>query len=144
MDIGVVRRELVAAALAVTFSASSPLMSMMLEKRAFVSLVVACLSIPVVSIRASRNGGVEARGERRIAIDGTRFQPHDLTVPLGRVVIWRNHDPFPHNVTAVAAGGFRSGELTPDAEWRWRPTTTGTFEYTCTLHPGMKGVVRVR
>jgi len=78
-----------------------------------------------------------------IVMDGTRFQPSDLTVALGDSVSWRNADPFPHNVTASAAG-FRSGDLEPDGRWQFRPSERGVFEYACTLHPGMKGVLRVR
>jgi len=78
-----------------------------------------------------------------IAIDGTRFHPDDLTVSVNDTVEWVNQDPFPHNVSS-RAGGFQSGDLSPDREWRFHPTKRGTFEYVCTLHPGMKAVLRVQ
>jgi plastocyanin len=80
---------------------------------------------------------------KTIAIDGTRFQPGDITVTVNDTVEWVNKDPFPHNVSSKI-GGFRSGDLPPDRKWRFQPTTRGTFTYVCTLHPGMKAVLRVR
>jgi plastocyanin len=79
---------------------------------------------------------------KTIAIDGTRFRPDDVTVTVNDMVEWVNKDPFPHNVSSTV-GGFRSGDLLPDREWRFQPTKRGTFEYVCTLHSGMKAVLRV-
>jgi len=79
----------------------------------------------------------------KVVMDGTRFAPPDLTVALGDTVTWLNADPFPHNV-AAAGGTFRSGDLEPDGRWQFRPTERGVFAYVCTLHPGMKGVLRVQ
>ena len=79
----------------------------------------------------------------RIVIDGTRFHPPDAVVPLGSGVIWENRDPFPHNVQADA-GRFQSEAIAADTAWRWQPTERGRFDYRCTLHPGMTGVLVVR
>ena len=79
----------------------------------------------------------------RVRIEGTAFEPRDITVSVGQTVVWVNEDPFPHNVSS-ASGGFRSGDLEPEAQWTLQPTTRGTFPYVCTLHPGMKGTVRVQ
>jgi plastocyanin len=79
---------------------------------------------------------------RRIAIDGTRFTPAEIVVPLGTRVTWTNADPFPHNVDSTE-GGFRSGDLAPSAVWSVELNKRGVFPYQCTLHPGMKGVLRV-
>jgi plastocyanin len=79
---------------------------------------------------------------QRIAIDGTRFMPPEVVVPLGSTVTWTNVDPFPHNVDSTV-GGFQSGDLAPGAIWSVELKTRGVFPYQCTLHPGMKGVLRV-
>ena len=89
---------------------------------------------------------VEASGRetsKTIAIDGTSFRPREIAVSVNDAVEWVNKDPFPHNVTSKA-GAFQSGNLQPDGKWRFRPTSRGTFEYVCTLHPGMIAVLRVR
>jgi plastocyanin len=77
-----------------------------------------------------------------IAMDGTTFEPAEITVRAGDVVEWVNKDPFPHNVAAEAAG-LHSGDLEPDRTWRYHAVTRGTFHYVCTLHPGMAGVLHV-
>jgi len=79
----------------------------------------------------------------RVVIDGTRFHPDDLTVSVGEPVVWLNADPFPHNIES-STGRFHSGDLAPDATWQWRPARPGTYEYVCTLHPGMKATLRVK
>src|SRR6478672_2898527 len=78
-----------------------------------------------------------------IAIDGTRFQPRDVTVAVGDTVVWTNKDPFPHNVSSQA-GGFQSKNLNPDQSFRFRATKRGTFSYVCTLHPTMAAVIHVK
>jgi plastocyanin len=77
-----------------------------------------------------------------ISMDGTGFTPRELTVHAGDTVRWVNKDPFPHNV-ASGAGGFKSGDLDPDAQWQFTPTRAGRFPYVCTLHPGMSGTLIV-
>jgi len=84
-----------------------------------------------------------AGAAQTVAIDGTAFEPREVTVAAGETVEWINRDPFPHNVSS-SAGVFRSGALQPDERWTYRATTRGTFPYVCTLHPGMNGVLHVR
>jgi plastocyanin len=77
-----------------------------------------------------------------VDIDGTTFEPGAVTIALGQTVRWINKDPFPHNVTSKAAG-LHSGDLDPDQAYEFEATKRGTFDYVCTLHPGMRGVLRV-
>jgi plastocyanin len=78
-----------------------------------------------------------------VVMDGTAFQPAEVSVRAGDLVEWVNKDPFPHNVSADAAG-LHSGDLEPDQTWRYRAAARGTFQYVCTLHPGMAGVLHVK
>ncbi len=84
-----------------------------------------------------------AGAQNTIAMDGTTFVPARLTVNVGDTVTWINKDPFPHNVTS-RDGHFHSRDLEPDMQWQYRATTSGTFAYECTLHPGMRGTLIVR
>ena len=84
----------------------------------------------------------EAARETVVAMDGVSFVPEQITVKVGETVTWANKDPFPHDVKA-ADGSFASGEIAPDARWQYRATKAGRFPYTCTLHPGMDGVLIV-
>jgi plastocyanin/cytochrome c553 len=78
-----------------------------------------------------------------VVMDGTGFQPAEVSVRAGDIVEWVNKDPFPHNVSADA-DGLHSGDLEPDQTWRYRAAARGTFQYVCTLHPGMAGVLHVK
>ena len=74
-------------------------------------------------------------------MDGTRYEPSLITVKKGETVTFVNRDPFPHTVTA--AGKFDSKSIAANGQWSYRATTAGEFPYICTLHPNMKGVLKV-
>jgi len=88
-------------------------------------------------------GAAKPRRTTAIAIDAVRFQPAEITVSVGDTVVWTNKDPFPHNVTSTD-GALRSSSLAPGRSFRFRATKAGTFPYTCTLHPTMKGEIHVK
>ena len=77
-----------------------------------------------------------------VAMEGTAFQPVALTVKAGESIVWINKDPFPHTVTS-SAGGFDSKPLEPAQSWAYVASKPGEFSYTCSLHPTMKGTLRV-
>ena len=80
---------------------------------------------------------------KTIVMEGTQFQPGDVTVERGDTIVWVNRDFFPHNVTAKT-GGFHSNDLDPDQSFRFQAKEAGTFPYVCTLHPTMSAVIHVR
>jgi plastocyanin len=90
-------------------------------------------------------GAIAARAPAKhtILMDGTRFDPQDLTVNAGDTVTWVNKDPFPHTATSKT-GGFDSGDMAPDQSWSYTTEKKGEFGYLCTLHPTMKGMLRVK
>jgi plastocyanin len=95
---------------------------------------------PIASHETHEHDAPAAPGA--IAMDGTTFTPGEVHVTLGETVTWTNKDPFPHNVTSSAAR-MHSPDIDPDGTWSFTPTRPGRFEYQCTLHPGMKGVLVV-
>ena len=76
-----------------------------------------------------------------VVIEGVKFTPDALTVKRGDTVQWVNKDPFPHTVTSP--GAFNSHSIAVGATWKYRTRKSGIFAYTCTLHPNMKGTLRV-
>jgi VCBS repeat-containing protein len=74
-------------------------------------------------------------------MDGSGYQPAVITVKKGDTVTWVNKDPFPHTVTA--AGQFDSRSIAPNGKWTYHATKAGQFDYICTLHPNMKGTLKV-
>lgn len=77
-----------------------------------------------------------------VQIDGFAFKPSTLTVKQGDTVVWHNDDPVPHTVTSKS-GGFDSGSIAAGATYRLVPKKKGRFDYSCTFHPIMKGVLVV-
>ncbi len=77
-----------------------------------------------------------------IVIQAMRFEPQELTVRTGDTIVWVNHDPFPHTVTAVGKQ-FDSHEIAAGASWKFTARYAGVFAYACSLHPNMPGTLRV-
>ncbi|MGH8798670.1 MAG: cupredoxin domain-containing protein [Casimicrobiaceae bacterium] len=107
--------------------------------RLALSLVCACAML-------AYGGGSIAAGAgtpmtHHVVIDGLQYVPATLTVKRGDTIVWTNKDPFPHTVTA--AGTFDSHDIAADGSWKYVARKTGQFDYICTLHPNMKGVLRV-
>lgn len=78
-----------------------------------------------------------------VTIDSMQFHPDDLAVKPGDQVVWVNHDAFPHTVTATG-GPFDSKEIAAGESWTYTASGKGDRAYTCTIHPTMKGMLRVR
>ena len=78
-----------------------------------------------------------------VTIEGTAFSPAELSVNVGDTITWVNKDPYPHTATSKT-GGFDSGTIASDKSWKYTAKKKGQFPYLCTIHPSMKGVVRVK
>ena len=91
------------------------------------------------------------------------FQPKELTVVAGEVVVWKNTSRMPHSVNTIpeecktdegkkwvkvpnGALGFYSGEIRPDEEYRLRFDMPGTYQYLCVFHEDqvMRGTIVVQ
>ena len=79
---------------------------------------------------------------RKTTIKNISYMQPKITVAVGTTVEWTNADPLPHTVTAVDKS-FNSGLIQPGKTYRHTFTKAGTFNFHCTPHPFMKGVVVV-
>jgi LPXTG-motif cell wall-anchored protein len=70
------------------------------------------------------------------------FSPAAVSVAVGDTVTWRNTGQAPHNAVADD-GSFKTPDLNSGQSASHRFTAAGTFSYICTIHPQMKGTVRV-
>lgn len=90
------------------------------------------------------------------------FQPEEISVMVGEVVVWRNTAREPHAVNTVpencrsqegkewikvpdGAMPFFSGEIEPGEEFRVRFEVPGAYQYLCTFHEhaSMRGTIVV-
>jgi plastocyanin len=76
-----------------------------------------------------------------VVIDGVAYKPETLSVKRGDTIVWVNKDPFPHTVTAK--GAFDSHDIAAGKSWKYTASKAGEYAYTCTLHPNMKGTLKV-
>ena len=83
----------------------------------------------------------EANGDV-VKIDGCTYLPTITRVPVGSQVRFINSSTGPHDITG-RMGSWASGPLEVGAEFRYRFATAGVYPYSCSLHPGMAGVVVV-
>lgn len=70
------------------------------------------------------------------------FSPTSVTIAVGDTVTWRNTGQAPHNATADD-GSFSTPNLNNGQSASHTFSQAGTFSYICTIHPQMKGTIRV-
>lgn len=83
---------------------------------------------------------------RSVDVDIVKFSysPASITVEPGTRVTWTNRDQTPHTVTGRHDKTPSSPALDTDDSYSYTFTKPGDFEYYCSLHPFMTGVVHVR
>jgi plastocyanin len=73
------------------------------------------------------------------------FVPEEMTVPVGATVEWIWTDQYDqHNVWWIDQELINSPTKGSGYRWAVQFLTPGTYEYYCTLHPGMQGTVIVK
>ncbi len=70
------------------------------------------------------------------------FSSASVTVAVGDTVTWHNTGQAPHTATADD-GSFDTGTVNPGGSGSHTFNSPGTFSYICTIHPNMKGTIRV-
>ncbi len=77
------------------------------------------------------------------------YLPYQVTIDAGDTVVWTNEDLAFHTVTSGnrldgSDGLFDSGMFKIDEQFSYTFTNSGNFDYFCTLHPWMEGIVTVQ
>lgn len=84
-----------------------------------------------------------------VLVKGMQFTPAKLTVKVGDTVTWKFDDQgVAHNVVSAITNirdpkPIDSGNPQMRGEFKYTFTEAGTFDYTCTPHPEMRGQVIV-
>lgn len=76
-----------------------------------------------------------------INIQNFSFNPGVLTVKKGDTVTWTNNDSSPHQIKSAS---FNSSQLTNGQSFSFTFTNSGTFDYSCAIHPAMTGKIIVK
>lgn len=75
-----------------------------------------------------------------VNIQNFSFNPPTLTVKKGATVTWTSNDSAPHQIKSAT---FNSGEFQKGQTYSFTFNETGTFEYSCFIHPSMLGEIIV-
>ena len=106
-------------------------------------VVVALLCCSAFGMTALAADAPASASATTVDIAKFAFGPKEITVAPGTKVIWINHDQAPHTVVSNDKS-FVSKGLDSDDEFEHTFSSEGDFNYVCTVHPFMTGVVHVR
>jgi plastocyanin len=118
-------------------------------------LLLACLALLAAgcgssndstkSDTSSQDAQPSANGDgTSIDMRNIQFSPKEQAVKVGEKVTWVNQDDVDHNVTSTKGPlKFQSNDYGKGDTFTYTPNKAGKVEYTCTLHPGMDGVLNV-
>ncbi len=73
-----------------------------------------------------------------------KFAPATVTVKAGDTVTWVNDDSVGHDVTADDFKSGKPGDIQGGGTFKHKFAAAGTFDYVCSVHPGMEGSVVVK
>jgi len=79
--------------------------------------------------------------ENNIVIKNFAFNPATLTIKKGITVIWTNEDDVPHKIKSDT---FNSVIINKGESFQFKFDNPGTYDYTCAIHPTMKGEIIVQ
>jgi plastocyanin len=82
-------------------------------------------------------------GGTAVTMEGIEFNPAEITVSAGDTVTWTNNDSVGHDVTADQFSSGDPGGIGNGDTFEHTFDEAGTFDYVCTVHPGMEGTVTV-
>jgi plastocyanin len=75
---------------------------------------------------------------------GKSFVPHVLAIPAGQAVVFRNDDPYFHNVFSLSPGqGFDAGLYDTGRSYAKTFTQPGVVELLCNIHASMSAYLYV-
>ncbi|MGF7119645.1 cupredoxin domain-containing protein [Rhodococcus sp. BE178] len=80
-----------------------------------------------------------------VKVSNMTYSPSSITISTGQTVTWVFDDRgTPHDVVGLGdAKSVLRSPLKTTGTWEFTFTEPGTYDYTCSLHPDMLGVVIV-
>ncbi len=113
--------------------------------------VVACGGADTVTSTATGGGGGGGGGggdtcpstSTSVTVSDNLFTPPCTKVPVGSTVTWTWSGANPHNVT-FANSALGASQTQTAGTYQKTFANAGTFNYDCTVHPGMSGSVQVQ
>jgi len=105
---------------------------------------IAFLNLSLFAIAGEmKNDDNTSSKQNRIEIKDFAFNPQTITVKSGEKVTWINRDEEPHTIVSVGKQFKKSTALDTDQEFTITVGAPGTYEYFCSVHPKMTGIIIV-
>jgi plastocyanin len=79
----------------------------------------------------------------QVSMKDIKFNPGTVTIKAGGKVTWTNDDSVGHDVTADDFESGSPGGIDGGSTYSHTFKKPGTYDYVCSVHPGMKGAVKV-
>ena len=115
----------------------------MTRRTAAVGAALCLLGLCAVAFRLDAEAAARKPVTHTVTVDAVRFSPAELTVKVGDSIVWINKDIVAHTATTLKPG-FDSETIKPGKSWRHTVKRKGEFPYTCSFHPLMNAVLRVK
>ena len=80
----------------------------------------------------------------QVSMKAIKFNPGTVTIKAGGKVTWTNDDSVGHDVTADDFESGSPGGIEGGSTFSHTFKKAGTYDYVCSVHPGMKGSVKVK
>jgi len=90
--------------------------------------------------QSAKTSGSTVEEGSTVAIKNFSFSPDTLTVKAGTTVVWTNEDSVSHTIKSDT---FGSGGLSNGQKFEFKFEKAGSFDYSCGIHPSMKGKIIV-
>jgi plastocyanin len=112
--------------------------------RRLLFVVPFAVALLLVSAAAINTFGpkASAQGTAAVTIANFAFDPPTLDIETGTTVTWTNQDSATHTATGTG-GEFDTGNLDQGQSGSVTFDNEGTFNYICSIHPNMTGVINV-
>jgi plastocyanin len=110
-------------------------------------IILGCVKYELVSVYAQSSASVSIVNGASSPSISKPYDPSPLTIKPGTSVTWTNNDSTIHTVTSgLPEQGevgtlFDSSIMSPGKTFTHVFDKTGTFDYSCTLHPFMRGQI---
>ena len=85
----------------------------------------------------------QVENEKTIEINNFAYSPSSINIKTGDSVMWTNNDQAAHTITSDSGTELNSQTLSTSQTYSNTFTETGTYNYHCSLHPGMKAKIIV-
>jgi plastocyanin len=99
---------------------------------------------PAAPTAEDDGGGTGGTGPgTQVSMKDIKFNPGTATIKAGGKVTWTNDDSVGHDVTADDFESGSPGGIQGGSTYSHTFKKPGTYDYVCSVHPGMKGSIKV-